>query len=491
MDTVAIAGAGPVGLWLARELRLAGVEVVVLERAERRSPHSKALTVHPRTLEVLAMRGVLDDLLAGGLQIPSGHFGVLESRLDFWALDTEFPFTLAQPQVRTEELLERSARTLGADIRRGHAVTDVAQNDEMVTVEVDGPRGRYQVQASYLVGCDGAGSTVRRRAGFSFPGTDSTIFGYLGDVALDDPPQQIGFSTHNSQGCTMIAPLPGGWFRFVGVDPNRQDVGGTELAFDEFRESVVAATGTDFSMRDPVWLSRFGNASRQAKRYRHGRVLLAGDAAHIHFPTGGVGLNVGVQDAMNLGWKLAAHVQGYAAEGLLDSYHAERHPVGAALLENSRAQTAVIAAFTPEGQALRAVLNQLIADHPELSLDLAERLSALNVEYRPGPEAHPLVGRRAPNLRLTGAPSQLYPLLHNGRPVLLDTTGALNSARASVRSHQVTVHQAQIVDSGRHEWEAATALLIRPDGHVSWATDTTTAIDDSARTALAALYSSS
>lgn len=488
MEDVVIAGAGPVGLWLARELRLAGVGVVVLERATERSSHSKALTIHPRTLEVLAMRGVHDDLLADGLQIPSGHFGVLESRLGFGSLDTEFPFTLAQPQVRTEELLEQYAHAAEADIRRGHTVTGLAQNDESVTVEVEGPGGQYQIQAQYLVGCDGASSTVRKQAGFSFPGTDSTTFGFLGDVVLDNPPKQIGFSTHTSRGCMMIAPLPGGLFRFVGVDPNRQDTGPTELEFDEFRQSVVAAAGTDFGMRDPVWLSRFGNASRQATHYRHGRVLLAGDAAHIHFPTGGVGLNVGVQDAMNLGWKLAAQVRGHAAKGLLDSYHAERHPVGAALLENSLAQTAVITAFSPEGQALRALLNQLIADHPQLSLDLAERLSALNVEYRPDAEAHRLVGRRTPNLELTGTPSHLYSLLHAGQPVLLYTR-ALETARGIAERHSVTVHRAQIASTGRPDWEAATALLVRPDGHIAWATDdTTSAVDTEARNALADLF---
>lgn len=488
MDDVVIAGAGPVGLWLARELRLAGAEVVVLERDTERSPHSKALTMHPRSLEVLAMRGVQEDFLAEGLRIPNGHFGALENRLDFAGLDTPFPFTLAQPQVRTEELFEQYALARDAEIRQGHEVVGIEQDEDAVTVEVNAPEGPYRTRARFVVGCDGAGSAVRKHAEIPFPGTDSSVFGYLGDVVLDDPPEQIGFSANNAQGSVMVAPLLGGLFRFVGVDPNRQDVGGTELGFEELRRTVWEIAGTDFGMRDPVWLSRFGNATRQAERYRDGRILLAGDAAHIHFPTGGVGLNVCIQDAMNLGWKLAAHVRGSAGDELLDSYHDERHPVGARLLENSLAQTAVLTGFSPEGQALRSLLNQLVAAHPDLSDDLARRLSALDVAYPPAAPEHPLVGHRVPDLALGGSPDNLYSLLRSGRPVLLDTTGFLAAVQDSAEHDDVIVHSEQLDPAENGAWKRVSALLVRPDGHAAWATESTEGIADAAEAALAVLF---
>lgn len=488
MDDVVIAGAGPVGLWLARELRLAGAGVVVLERNTERSPHSKALTMHPRTLEVLAMRGVQDDFLAEGLRIPNGHFGALENRLDFAGLDTQFPFTLAQPQVRTEELFEQYALARDAEIRQGHEVVGIEQEEDAVTVEVNAPEGPYRTRARFVVGCDGAGSAVRKHAEIPFPGTDSSVFGYLGDVVLDEPPKEIGFSANNAQGSVMVAPLPGGRFRFVGVDPQRQDVAGTELGFEELRRTVREIAGTDFGMRDPVWLSRFGNATRQAENYRHGRVLLAGDAAHIHFPTGGVGLNVGIQDAMNLGWKLAAHVRGRAGVELLDTYHDERHPVGAKLLENSLAQTAVLTGFSPEGQALRSLLNQLVAAHPGLSDDLARRLSALDVAYPPAKPEHPLVGQRVPDLVLGGAPHNLYSLLHAGRPVLLEPTGSVGAAESFAERADVVVHSGLIGSAEDGAWQQLTALLVRPDGHVAWATESSGGIADAAEAALAALF---
>ena len=487
MDDVVIAGAGPVGLWLARELRLAGAGVVVLERDTERSPHSKALTMHPRSLEVLAMRGVQEDFLAEGLRIPNGHFGALENRLDFAGLDTQFPFTLAQPQVRTEELFEQYALSHDAEIRQGHEVVGIEQDEDAVTVEVNAPEGPYRTRAHFAVGCDGAGSAVRKHAEIPFPGTDSSVFGYLGDVVLDHPPNEIGFSANNARGSVMVAPLPGGLFRFVGVDPQRQDVGGTELGFEELRRTVREIAGTDFGMRDPVWLSRFGNATRQAENYRRGRVLLAGDAAHIHFPTGGVGLNVGVQDATNLGWKLAAHVRGRAGEGLLDSYHDERHPVGEKLLENSLAQTAVLTGFSPEGQALRSLLNQLVAAHPDLSDDLARRLSALDVAYPPAAPEHPLVGRRVPDLALGGSSDTLYSLLHSGRPVLIDTTGSVAAAEGFAERADVIVHSGRVDSAEDSAWKPMTALLVRPDGHAAWVSESTEKIADAAEVAVASL----
>ena len=402
MQDVVIVGAGPTGLWLAGELRLGGARVTVVEERSERDPNSKALTIHPRTVEILDCRGVAEPFLAEALRIPNGHFGALPDRMDFAALDTPFPFTLALLQARTEELLEARAGALGATIRRGARVVGLTGDGvELADGEV--------IAARYVVGCDGVRSTVRAAAGIDFPGTDATTWGWLGDVVLDSPPERGFANIAGARGGLMIVPLPGGIHRLVGGDPSsdRPEWPG-ELTFAELRATVARIAGTDFGMRDPVWLSRFGNAARQATAYRRGNVLLAGDAAHMHFPTGGVGMNVGIQDAHNLGWKLAAVVTGRADETLLDTYHEERHPVGADLLEHTRAQTALITAYSPEGQALRAVLSGLIATAPDLSRELAERLSGLSVAYA--------TGRRVPNLSFPDG-STLFERLRTGEHV--------------------------------------------------------------------------
>ncbi|MEU6038191.1 FAD-dependent monooxygenase [Actinomadura sp. NPDC047616] len=473
---IVIVGGGPVGLWLAAELRLGGAEVTVLEKRPERDVHSKALTVHPRTIEILASRGIHERFLAGAIRVPTGHFGGLSSRLRFAVLDTPFPFTLVQPQARTEELLEEHAVAMGADIRRGHTVDGLVQGAESVTVRVTGPTGPYEVEAAYVVGCDGVRSTVREAAGIAFPGTPATMYGWLGDVVLDDPPE-LGFSAAGGAGGLMVVPLPDGHHRLVGATPEdlRPEHPG-ELTLTELRAKVKAIAGTDFGMHSPVWLSRFGNATRQAERYRAGRVLVAGDAAHQHFPTGGVGLNVGVQDATNLGWKLAAVAQGRAPDDLLDTYHRERHPVGADLLEASQAQTALMSAFTPEGQVLRAFLAKTIATVPEFSRALAERLSGLSVAYPPDGPAHPLVGHRAPDLRFSE--ETLFSLLRQGRHVLLALSGSTDEALTALERdeqtpvpHGLIVHNDSLAETNRPAWSRVRAALIRPDGHVAWAQD--------------------
>ncbi|MFG2049492.1 FAD-dependent monooxygenase [Micromonospora sp. NPDC048935] len=402
MEDVVIVGAGPTGLWLAAELRLGGASVTVLEARPERDPHSKALTIHPRTIEIFDCRGVAEAFLAEGLRIPNGHFAGLPDRLDFAVLDTPYPFTLALLQARTEELLEARAEALGVTIRRDCEVAGIS------SAGVELANGS-EVEARYVVGCDGVHSTVRTSAGIEFPGTDATTWGWLGDVVLDAPPERGIASTAGETGSLMIVPLPGGIHRLVGGDPvTNQPRWPGELTLEELRATVWKIAGTDFGMRDPIWLSRFGDATRQATTYRSGNVLLAGDAAHMHFPTGGVGMNVGLQDAHNLGWKLAAVVTGRADETLLDTYHEERHPVGADLLEHTRAQTALITAYSRNGHALRAVLSGLIATAPDLSRELAERLSGLNVAYR--------TGRRVPNLAFPDG-STLFERLRPGKPV--------------------------------------------------------------------------
>ncbi|WP_330276419.1 FAD-dependent monooxygenase [Lentzea sp. NBC_00516] len=399
MYDVVIVGAGPTGLWLAGELRLGGASVVVLETRLERDSNSKALTIHPRTIEILDCRGVAEPFLEEGIRIPNGHFGGLSDRMDFSVLDTPYPFTLALPQARTEELLEQRAVGMGATVRRGCRVTGLTpEGVELADGEV--------VAGRHVVGCDGTRSVVREAAGIDFPGADATTWGWLGDVVLDDPPARGFASVTGPDGGLMVVPLPGGVHRVVGGDPaSNQPEWPGELTLDELRATVKAIAGTDFGMRDPKWLSRFGNATRQAAAYRSGTVLLAGDAAHMHFPTGGVGMNVGIQDAHNLGWKLAAVVTGRADPALLDTYHSERHPVGADLLRHTRAQTALMTAYSAEGQALRAVVSGLIASAPDMSQQLAERLSGLDVAYA--------TGRRVRDQRLPGG-DRLFERLRGG-----------------------------------------------------------------------------
>lgn len=360
-------------------------------------------------------------------------------------------------------------------------MTGVEDDGDRVRVTVDGPDGEYVIEAEYVVGCDGTRSTVREAAGIALVGDPATVFGYLGDVVLDEPPAVPVLSKSTIDGVLMMVPLPGGLHRIVGNMPEdiRTDWPG-ELTFEELRARTVKMTGTDFGMHSPAWLSRYGNASYQAKRYRRGRILLAGDAAHQHMPAGGVGMNVGIQDAMNLGWKLAAVVQARAPEALLDTYHAERHPVGIDLLESTGAQTALITAFTPEGQKLRSLLSKLVAERPDFALGLAERLSGLAVRYAPAdPNAHPLVGSRAPNLAAADG-SSLFTRLVPGRHVLLD-----------LRKSPVTplptgpVAETLAVDDvqGRAAWSSIRAALVRPDGYVAWAGEET---DDAALTAAVA-----
>jgi 2-polyprenyl-6-methoxyphenol hydroxylase-like FAD-dependent oxidoreductase len=449
--SVVVVGAGPVGLWTAAELALAGVPVVVLESATGRGPHSKAMGLHPRTLEVLAMRGLEQRFLDEGVPVPSWHFGMLENRLDFSVLDTPYPFMLAIPQVRTEELLEEHALALGVPILRGHRVTGLEQDGDGVTLFVTGPDGEHTRTASYVVGADGAGSTVRKAAGIAFPGTDTTSYGYVGEVRLTTPPVA---TARNEHGALICVPVRGGRHRIAGVDAHHNGAP-DPFTLEALRATTIRVAGSDFGMHDPGWLSRFGNATRVAQTYRSGRVLLAGDAAHMHLPAGGVGLNVGVQDAMNLGWRLAAVARGDADPALLDGYHDERHPIGEKLAEHTLAQSALITATTPDGAALRSQLSTLIATVPEFSLALARMLSALDVAY---PSAgHPLTGARVPGL---------FALLRSGRPVLLDTTGALGegaTAAAATLGIDVVV--------GEQPWTTAAVVVMRPDGHVWWAFD--------------------
>ena len=320
---VVIAGAGPTGMTLACELRLAGVDVVVLDRLAARAEESRANALQIRTMEVFDQRGFLEPFLREGKRLPSAHFSGLHFPMGHYP--TRYPYSLLIRQSRVERLIEARALELGVRVRWSSEVTGLEQDDKRVAVEL--ANGEW-IEADYLVGCDGPRSAVRRLAGIGFPGTPSTLTALLGDVQLDDPPDGQPIMEQREHGNITVLAHPG-FSRVVTVEYDGAPDRSTPVDLADLRRAAIRIAGTDFGMRDPQWLSRFGDAARLAESYRERRALLAGDAAHIHFPAGGQGLNVGVQDAVNLGWKLAAVINGHAPDALLDTYHAERHPGGA------------------------------------------------------------------------------------------------------------------------------------------------------------------
>ncbi|MFI6985419.1 FAD-dependent monooxygenase [Embleya sp. NPDC050154] len=494
LDTdVVIAGAGPTGLMLACELRLAGVDVMVVERLSERTGESRAGGMHSRTLEVLDQRGVLDRFLAVGELTPVGHFSGLW--LDFDGLESRHPLPLQLLQSAFERILEEWGTELGVRVRRSSQVCGIHQDETGVAVELGAAEATSAtLRARYLVGCDGGRSTVRKLAGIDFPGTPATMTALLGDVELPDLPEEFIFGRRYPGGNFSAFSLEPGWHRVITTEYDRVADRDDPVTFELLRESLIRLVGTDYGMRNPRWISRFGDAARQAARYREGRVLLAGDAAHIHFPAGGQGLNLGVQDAVNLGWKLASVVHGRAPETLLDSYHAERHPVAERVLHNTRAQEA-LARPGAQMDALRDVFGSLMV-FDDVNRYLRGMLTALDIRYRVGGN-HPLEGRRVPDadLKTPDGATRVYKLLHAARPVLLDLRGSAEVA-ATAKSWADRVDLVEARSEDDHwpvpivgEIPAPAALLIRPDGHVAWAADTAGTPDTSAlRTALATWF---
>jgi 2-polyprenyl-6-methoxyphenol hydroxylase-like FAD-dependent oxidoreductase len=450
---VIVAGGGPVGMWLAAELCRGGVSTAVLERRAERTPHSKAMTILPRTIELLAMRGIHDRWLAEGTAVPSSHFALLTSRLDFsfMAAETSFPYALFLPQRRTEELLRSHLDELGVPFLPQHEVTGLLPDEDGVWIDVAAPSGPARFRASYVAGCDGANSVVRQAAGIEFAGTPSTWTSILGDVDLTDPPAKRALTLNQPGGSLFMLPLGGSRHRLATIDhATLDDPVGKPVTFADLRDSVVRLTGSDFGMLDSpdAWFSRVGNETRQAVSYRRGRVLLAGDAAHVHFPAGGQGLNLGLADATNLGWKLAASVRGWAPPWLLDSYCSEREPAGLEVIEDSRAQCALFASPSPDGVALRDRFNAILGAHPSLNRELAFRLSGLALRYDSGPGR---AGQRIP-----GA----FGLMRRGRFVLI------SPAPADVPGYEDRLDVVSATLSGA--WSDTASVLIRPDGYVAW-----------------------
>ncbi len=432
----------------------------------------------------------MDRWLAEGTPVPSSHFALLKNRLDFSFLPTRYPFTLFLPQRRTEELLEEHLAELGVPYLRRHAVTGLRQDEVGVDLDVDSPGGPVVVRAAYAVGCDGATSVVRAAAGIDFEGTPDTWRTILGDIELADPPQAPALTLNQPGGSMYMVAIGGGRYRLAVIDhATLHDPLDKPATFGELRASALRLAGTDFGMRETpdAWLSRVGNAARQAARYRAGRVLLAGDAAHIHYPAGGQGLNLGLQDAGNLAWKLAAEIRGWAPPGLLDSYQAERYPVGLDVIDDSLAQCGLFANPTREGIALRDRFNAVLGSHPLLRRELAIRLSGLAIRYpAPGrelPAGHELAGQRAPDLDLRsagvggagvggagvggGRAATLFGLLPPARFLLLNL-GSAAAAPAGFADRLDTVTAELAGDTG--ELAGVRAMLIRPDGYIAWAT---------------------
>jgi bifunctional hydroxylase/dehydrase len=483
VDTdVIIVGAGPTGLMLAGELRLGGARVVVAELLDRPTGQSRGLGFTARAMEVFDQRGLLPGF--GGLETsPLGHFGGVQ--FDYTVLEDAHFGARGVPQSRTEAVLEQWATGLGADIRRGWELRALTDHGDHVEVTVATAEGERRLTAAYLVGCDGGHSVVRKAAGFEFPGTPATRGMYLADVVdCGLKPRFLGEKLPN--GMVMAAPLAEGVDRII-VCPHgtpARDRAET-VTFEEVAAAWQDITGEDISHGSAEWVSSFSDATRQATEYRRGRVLLAGDAAHIHLPAGGQGLSTGVQDAVNLGWKLAAEVTGRAPEGLLDTYHAERHPVGERLLSNTRAQGTVFLGGE-EADPLRELFTELIA-HTDVKRHLAGSVSHLDIRYDLGAGSHPLLGRRLPPraLRTTaGTTTTTSELLHQAQGVLIDLADDAELRRSAEgwKDRVVTVTASlNAAETRTDPFADAAAVLVRPDGYVAW----TSAGEEGATAALA------
>ncbi|MFE6867483.1 FAD-dependent monooxygenase [Kitasatospora sp. NPDC057692] len=468
---VIVVGAGPTGLLLAGDLAAAGVGVTLLERRTEDSGLTRAFAVHARTLELLDARGLADELIAGGRPVTS-LLAFNRARIDLGGLPTRFPFVLMTPQYRTERLLRDRAVKAGAVVLHGAEVTGLRQDAEGVTVETVENGAPAVHRARYAVGADGVHSTVRDLLGLPFPGESVIESVLLADVRLEREPEDGLAAGADDDGLALLVPFGDGWYRVLAWDRNEQLPDGAEPGLDLLAAIARRALGEDYGLHDVRWSSTFHSDERQVPHYRSGRVLLAGDAAHCHSPAGGMGMNTGLQDAANLSWKLAAVLRGRATDALLDSYQAERHPVGKTALRVSGAMIRVAVAQSAATRALRGALVS-VAGHLDAVVERGARtVSGIGIAYPAPKDAHPLVGKRVPDLRLTGleppreggpaAPQRLYEALRAGRFVLVSNDEV--AAADPWADRLVTAAPAD-----PHGKLRDTVLLIRPDGYAAWA----------------------
>jgi 3-(3-hydroxy-phenyl)propionate hydroxylase len=458
---VVIAGGGPTGLMLAAELTLQDVGVVVVERKQNKERvGAGALGLHARTIEVFDQRGIANRFLAEGK--PMQVLGFAGVHFDISEFPSCYPYGLALVQKHTERILLGWVEELGAPIIRGVEVTGFTEDESGIDVSLSDGR---TLRGRYLVGCDGGRSFVRKAAGIAFPGWDPTISHLLAEAELSETPEW-GLRT-DEIGRHALSPVEDGK---VGILITEREIGTSEPTLAHLSDGLIAHYGTDYGLCNPSWITRFTDMTRQAETYRKGRVLLAGDAAHIHYPAGGFGLNLGVQDAVNLGWKLALVVKGRSPDDLLETYHAERHPVAADLLRYTMASVA-LGRFDARTNALSGIVTELVK-LPEAQKTIAGEMSGLDIDYDLG-EGHPLLGRRMPNLDLETGKGQLraYTLLHQARPLLINL-----AKRKGIDIGPWTDRVQRIDVKYKGAWElpvigtvpAPTAVLVRPDGYVAW-----------------------
>jgi 2-polyprenyl-6-methoxyphenol hydroxylase-like FAD-dependent oxidoreductase len=479
IEDVVVVGGGPTGLMLACELHLAGTGARVLERLAAPTGLSKALALSGRAVDLLDHRGLLQRFRERESPdaksfAPLFHFGGLP--IDVRRLGGEPPKFLFILQAATERLLAERASELDVEVLRGREVVALHEDAEFVELTVRMDRGDETLRTRFVVGCDGGRSAVRQLAGIGFPGLRPTKLLRLGDVRFGDVAQR---PLAWQGGRAPFPPLDDGYFRVITTEPYPTDFDrDAPMTIDELRASVLRTSGANVPITQARWLSRFTDASRQAEQYRKGRVLLAGDAAHIQLPAGGPGLSTGLSDAVNLGWKLAAHVQGWAPADLLDTYHTERHAAGARMLMHTRAQGALVGGSGEHTPALRELFSELMQDRRTLRR-LVDLLQGTDIRYPMDveTETHPLVGQFAPDLTLLtekGA-QRLADLMHRARGVLLDLDDGGLSDHASSWSDRIEVVRAKIASP------PANGLLIRPDGYVAWAGTASDTLDRSLR----------
>ncbi|HEX5120999.1 MAG TPA: FAD-dependent monooxygenase [Pseudonocardiaceae bacterium] len=458
MDTqVIVVGAGPVGLMLAGELRLGGAEVVVLDRLAEPMAESRASTLHARTMEVLDQRGLVERFGATPNR-PMGHFGGIP--FDLSGVTTRFPGLWSVPQTQIEQVLAEWATELGADIRRGDEVIGIDAGEDRVRVHVVGPGGCSALTGAWVVGCDGEHSTVRQAAGIPMVGSPASRELLRADVVGIDVAERR--FQRLPAGLAIAGRLPSGATRLMVAEYGTVAARLGPVTFAEFTETWQRVTGEDISAGTPVWLNTFDNASLLAERYRAGQVLLAGDAAHVQLPSGGQAINVGVQDAVNLGWKLAAEATGRAPAGLLDTYQEERREVGRRVLANVAAQSALLLGV--DADPLRTLLSDLIR-LPAVRDTLAGTIAGLDIRYGTG--AHPLVGARIPHVAL--GDTTTTELLRTGHGVVLDLTGDPRRQAELRRAASACAVPVDVVcGAAAGPLDGLTTAVVRPDGHVAW-----------------------